>query len=37
MKDRCTPSKERRVSRWENEAILEAVQRWLDENPQAIR
>jgi transposase len=37
MKDQCTPSKERRVSRWENEAVLEAVQRRLDENPQAMR
>jgi transposase len=37
MKDRCTPSKERRVSRWENEAVLEAVQKRLDENPQAMR
>jgi hypothetical protein len=37
MKDQCTPSKERRVSRWEHEAVLEAVQRRLDENPQAMR
>ncbi len=37
MKDQCTPSKERRVSRWENEAVLEAVQRRLDANPQAMR
>ncbi len=37
MKDQCTPSKERRVSRWENEAVLEAVQKRLDENPQAMR
>ena len=37
MKDRCTPSKERRVSRWEYEEVLEAVQRRLDENPQAMR
>jgi transposase len=37
MKDRCTPSKERRVSRWEHEAVLETVQRRLDENPQAMR
>jgi transposase len=37
MKDLCTPSKERRVSRWEHEAVLEAVQRRLDENPQAMR
>ncbi len=37
MKDQCTPSKERRVSRWEHEAVLEAVQKRLDENPQAMR
>jgi len=37
MKARCTPGKERRVSRWEHEHVLEAVQRRLDENPQAMR
>jgi transposase len=37
MKDRCTPAKERRISRWEHEHVLEAVQRRLDENPQAMR
>jgi transposase len=37
IKDRCTPSKERRVSRWEHEDVLEAVQQRLDENPQAMR
>ena len=37
MKDQCTPGKERRVSRWEHEDVLEAVQRRLDENPQAMR
>ena len=37
MKERCTPSKERRINRWEHEAILEAVQKRLDENPQAMR
>jgi transposase len=37
IKDRCTPGRERRISRWENEAVLEAVQRRLDENPQAMR
>jgi len=37
IKDRCTPGRERRVSRWEHEAVLEAVQRRLDENPQAMR
>jgi transposase len=37
IKDRCTPGKERRVSRWEHDAVLDAVQRRLDENPQAMR
>ncbi len=37
MKDQCTPSKERRITRWEHEPVLEAVQRRLDENPQAMR
>ncbi len=37
MKALCTPSKQRRVSRWEHEEVLEAVQRRLDENPQAMR
>ena len=33
IKDKCTPSKQRRVSRWEHEAVLEAVQDRLDRNP----
>jgi transposase len=37
IKALCTPSKERRVNRWEHEDVLEAVQRRLDENPQAMR
>jgi transposase len=37
IKDQCTPSKERRVSRWEHEDVLEAVQQRLDENSQAMR
>jgi len=37
IKDQCTPSKQRRVSRWQHEDVLEAVQRRLDENPQAMR
>ncbi|MGI9464238.1 MAG: IS1182 family transposase [Aestuariivirgaceae bacterium] len=37
IKDRCTPSTERRVNRWEHEDVLEAVQRRLDENPEAMR
>ena len=37
IKDRCTPGRERRISRWEHEDVLEAVERRLDENPQAMR
>jgi transposase len=37
LKEQCTPSTERRVSRWEHEHVLEAVQRRLDENPEAMR
>lgn len=37
MKAQCTPSKERRIYRWEHEDVLEAVQQRLDENPQAMR
>jgi transposase len=33
----CTTGKERRVTRWEHEEVLEAVQRRLDENPEAMR
>ncbi len=37
IKRRCTTGKERRIRRWEHEEVLEAVQRRLDENPQAMR
>lgn len=37
IKSRCTPAPERRVSRWEHEHILEAMQRRLDANPNAMR
>jgi transposase len=37
IKERCTTGKERRLSRWEHEHVLDAVQRRLDENPQAMR
>ncbi len=37
IKSRCTPSKQRRITRWEHEDVLEAVQRRLDENPGAMR
>jgi len=37
IKHRCTTGVQRRITRWENEHVLEAVQRRLDENPQAMR
>lgn len=37
LKSQCTPAKERKVSRWEHEDVLEAVERRLDENPDAMR
>jgi len=37
IKHQCTTGKERRITRWEHEHVLEAVQRRLDENPQAMR
>ncbi len=37
IKSRCTPSKERRVSRWVHEHLIEDVQRRLDANPEAMR
>jgi Transposase DDE domain len=36
LKSKCTMSKERRVRRWEHEAILERVQKRLDENPEKV-
>lgn len=37
IKARCTPSRERRITRWEHEAVIEAMQRRLDEMPDAMR
>ena len=37
IKHRCTTAKERRITRWEHEHILEAVQRRLDEHPEKMR
>jgi transposase len=37
IKRDCTTSKERRITRWEHEHILEAVQRRLDEHPEKMR
>src|SRR5262249_7852773 len=35
IKQRCTTGKERRITRWEHEHVVEAVQKRLDKNPQA--
>ena len=37
IKDQCTTGKERRITRWEHEHVLEAVQRRLDEHPERMR
>jgi len=36
LKPQCTPSKERRVTRWEHEAVIEAMQRRLDLAPKSL-
>ncbi len=33
LKEKCTTGRERRVKRWEHEAVLEAAQERLDRNP----
>jgi transposase len=37
LKSQCTTAPQRRITRWEHEHVLEAVQQRLDENPQAMR
>ncbi len=37
IKHRCTTGRERRITRWEYEHVLEAVQRRLDEHPEKMR
>ena len=37
LKARCTTAKNRVISRWEHEHVMEAAQKRLDENPQAMR
>jgi len=37
LKAQCTPGKQRRISRWEHEAVLETVQDRLDRNPEKMR
>ena len=37
IKNACTTGKERRITRWEHEHVLDAVQRRLDEHPEKMR
>ena len=37
IKDQCTTDKQRRITRWQHEHVLEAVQRRLDEHPEKMR
>lgn len=37
LKRKCTTARERRISRWEHEAVLERVQARLDQNPDKMR
>ena len=37
LKAKCTTARERRISRWEHEAVLESVQARLDRNPDKMR
>ena len=36
MKEQCTPSDYRRISRWEHEEVLDAVQHRLDQSPKSM-
>jgi transposase len=37
IKAQCTTGRERRITRWEHEEVVEAVQERLDQNPDAMR
>jgi len=37
LKAKCTPSQERRVTRWEHQDVLDDMQTRLDQNPDAMR
>ena len=37
IKNRCTTGQERRITRWEHEHVLDAVQQRLDEHPENRR
>jgi len=37
LKEKCTPSQQRRISRWEHEEVLEAMQARIDQSPDCMR
>ena len=37
LKTQCTTGKERRITRWEHEAVIDAMQARLDRAPEAMR
>lgn len=37
LKEQCTPSQQRRITRWEHESVIEALQHRLDHAPQMMR
>lgn len=37
LKDKCTPGEQRRVTRWEHQEVLDAMQTRLDQMPDAMR
>ena len=37
LKTQCTPGKERRIKRWEHEAVIDAMQDRLDRAPKTMR
>ena len=37
LKSKCTPAKERRVKRWEHEAVVDAMQERLERAPETMR
>lgn len=37
LKEQCTPSQQRRITRWEHESVIEALQHRLDQAPEMMR
>jgi len=37
LKEQCTPGEQRRISRWEHEEVLEAMQARVDQSPDCMR